>query len=192
MFLLLKLLLLPIWLPLKIIAELLEHSGHQKRPRGRKPTANSSSGAQGCGCLLVIVAAVAGIAALGGAFSGSTPHVGADSHRSHTPSPTPAASPRHHRRVAALRCSATVSAPHPADYTTEYVQVTTAPYAAVTTVAQYRTTSTEHTARADANGHASIAYYISGATPGYQVQVSVKTSMRHRTGTCAASFTPTG
>ena len=38
MFLLLKLLLLPIWLPLKILAELIEHAGHGRRKRRRTPT----------------------------------------------------------------------------------------------------------------------------------------------------------
>lgn len=37
MFLLLKLLLLPIWLPLKVIAELIEHAGHGSRRRRRVP-----------------------------------------------------------------------------------------------------------------------------------------------------------
>jgi hypothetical protein len=41
MFLLLKLLLLPIWLPFKILAELLEHSGRNGRRRRRVPRASA-------------------------------------------------------------------------------------------------------------------------------------------------------
>lgn len=36
----------------------------------------------------------------------------------------------------------------------------------------------------------SISYYISGATPGYKVKVSVSVKSGARRGSCATSFTP--
>jgi hypothetical protein len=39
-------------------------------------------------------------------------------------------------------------------------------------------------------GNASIAYYISGATPGYRVVVSVRVVHDDRSGSCSTSFIP--
>jgi hypothetical protein len=78
----------------------------------------------------------------------------------------------------------------PADYTTTDVLVHTAHYAHVTTVAHYKTVNRKHHKRAGRKGNATIAYYISGATPGYQVQVSVSVVKGDRTGSCSTSFTP--
>ncbi len=50
------------------------------------------------------------------------------------------------------------------------VNVHTAPFAGLTTVAHYRTTSTTHHGTAGRKGNVSISYYISGATPGYRVK----------------------
>ncbi len=79
---------------------------------------------------------------------------------------------------------------HPKDYTTTDVRVSTANYAKVKTVAHYRTTKTTHYRKASSRGRASIPYYISGATPGYKVKVSVRVTKGSRTGDCSTSFTP--
>jgi len=89
-----------------------------------------------------------------------------------------------------LPCSASMSNAHPADYTHTDVRVRTGDFAAVTTVAHYRTTSTTHHGTAGRKGNVSISYYISGATPGYTVQVSVSVRKGSRTGSCSTSFTP--
>jgi hypothetical protein len=93
-------------------------------------------------------------------------------------------------QATALPCSASMSNSHPHDYTTTDVRVHTAARAYVTTVAHYKTTNTTHHAVAGSKGNASIPYYISGATPGYKVQVSVSVSGGSRTGNCSTSFTP--
>ena len=89
-----------------------------------------------------------------------------------------------------LPCSASMSNAHPADYTYTDVRVRTGDFAAVTTVAHYRTTNTTHHGTAGRKGNVSISYYISGATPGYTVQVSVSVRKGSRTGSCSTSFTP--
>ena len=92
--------------------------------------------------------------------------------------------------AAALRCHASMSDSRPKDYTTIYVNVGTVRYAGVTTVAHYKTVNREHTGKANAGGAAEIAYYISGATPGYRVTVSVTVTSGRSRGTCSTSFTP--
>jgi hypothetical protein len=191
---LLKLFFLPICLPRKIVSELIGRSGHSHRYAGRSvPTQH--------GRLLVvpILVMLGGLGALAsgcGSAGSSPPANPAPSEAAATTQPAPPADtssppPVHHRRPSRpLSCSASVANRHPADYTTDYVQVTTASFANVTTVAQYRTTSTQHTAQADASGQASIAYYISGATPGYQVNVDVTVSRGDRHGSCSTWFTP--
>ncbi len=80
----------------------------------------------------------------------------------------------------------------PSDYTDDDVEVATAPYAEVNTVAYYRTTSTPESGQADGSGNASIGYYISGATIGYTVDVSVTVTSGGRSASCSTSFTPSG
>jgi hypothetical protein len=92
--------------------------------------------------------------------------------------------------VTALPCSASMSNSHPKQYTTVKVNVHTAAFAGVTTVAHYRTTNTKHHGTAGRRGNASISYYISGATPGYKVNVSVSVVKGARHGSCSTSFTP--
>ena len=92
--------------------------------------------------------------------------------------------------AAALRCHASMSNSRPRDYTTVYVNVGTVRYAGVTTVAHYKTVNREHTGKANAGGAAEIGYYISGATPGYRVTVSVTVTSGRSRGTCSTSFTP--
>jgi hypothetical protein len=78
----------------------------------------------------------------------------------------------------------------PADYTTVYVRVRTAGLAKVVTVAHYKTTSHRKSRQANSAGRARVPYYISGATPGYPVHVSVRVSRNGRKGSCSTSFTP--
>jgi|HubBroStandDraft_4_1064222.scaffolds.fasta_scaffold125081_3 hypothetical protein len=92
--------------------------------------------------------------------------------------------------VTALPCSASMSNSHPRDYTTIKVNVHTAAFAGVTTVAHYKTTNTTHHGTAGHRGNVSISYYISGATPGYKVKVSVSVKSGTRRGSCSTSFTP--
>jgi hypothetical protein len=99
---------------------------------------------------------------------------------------SPAAAPA----TTALPCQASMSNNHPRDYTTIDVRVHTASYAGVTTVAHYKTVDRKHTGKAGAKGNASIGYYISGATPGYRVVVSVRVVKGNRSGSCSTWFTP--
>jgi hypothetical protein len=101
-----------------------------------------------------------------------------------------AAAPAAAAPATALRCHASMSDSRPEDYTTVYVNVGTVRYADVTTVAHYRTVSREHAGRANARGNARIGYYISGATAGYRVSVSVTVRSGGSRGSCSTSFTP--
>ena len=105
-------------------------------------------------------------------------------------SPASAASSAPAATAAALRCHASMSNTQPKDYTTTYVNVSTVRYAGVTTVAHYKTVNTQHTGKANAAGNARIGYYISGATPGYRVNVTVTVTSGRSRGTCYTSFTP--
>jgi len=105
--------------------------------------------------------------------------------------PAPAPVPTPTRSAGALRCVAAVSSTSPADYTTVDVYVRTAAGASVTTVAHYKTTDNQKAAVADGAGRAVVAYFISGATPGYIVRVDVTTTVAGRRSTCSTSFTPT-
>jgi hypothetical protein len=89
-----------------------------------------------------------------------------------------------------LPCHASMSNAHPADYTTTDVRVRTGDRARVVTVAHYRTTNHKKVAHANGSGRATIPYYISGATPGYTVQVTVTVTQGRRSGSCSTSFTP--
>ena len=102
--------------------------------------------------------------------------------------PAPAPAPARPGRV--LRCSASPSSRSPADYTTVDIDVRTAAGASVTTVAHYKTTDHEETAVAGGSGQATVAYSISGATPGYTVTVDVTVSAGSRTAHCSTSFIP--
>jgi hypothetical protein len=89
-----------------------------------------------------------------------------------------------------LSCRASVSDSSPADYTTVSIYVHTAAGASVTTVAHYKTTDHQKSAVATPTGQATIAYYVSGATPGYTVAVDVTSSAGGVSAHCATSFTP--
>jgi hypothetical protein len=90
----------------------------------------------------------------------------------------------------ALMCHASMSNSRPKDYTTIYVNVDSVRYAAITTVAHYKTVYRKHTGKANAGGDATIRYYISGATSGYRVTVSVMVTSGRSSGTCSTSFMP--
>jgi hypothetical protein len=105
-------------------------------------------------------------------------------------SPATAAGTASAAPAAALPCHASMSNSRPKDYTTIYVNIGTVRYAGVTTVAHYKTVNTEHAGKANAEGNAKIGYYISGATPGYQVKVSVTVTSGRSHGTCSTSFIP--
>ena len=92
--------------------------------------------------------------------------------------------------TATLRCHASMSNSRPKDYTTIYVNVSTVRYAGVATVAHYKTVNRQHTGQANVHGSASIRYYISGATPGYRVNVSVTVWSGRSRGACSTSFIP--
>jgi hypothetical protein len=128
--------------------------------------------------LVVAPAAVAALLASGGAVAIATAGAAAAA---------PAASAQ---TRAPLPCQASMSDNHPADYTTTDVRVHSVGYAAVTTVAHYKTTNHEKTGTAGVRGNATIAYYISGATPGYRVVVSVHVARDGRSGNCSTWFTP--
>lgn len=89
-----------------------------------------------------------------------------------------------------LRCRTWMSNNRPRDYTTIYVRVSTVRYAGITTVAHYKTVNRRHTGKANARGNANIPYYISGATPGYRVVVSVTVKSGSRHGSCWTAFIP--
>lgn len=102
----------------------------------------------------------------------------------------PAAAGASAGRPAALTCKAKVSNAHPKQYTSTTVEVHTAAYGAVTTVAHYKSTNTTHKARANKYGNADIVYKISGATVGRSVPVTVTVSKGSARGSCRTSFTP--
>ena len=105
------------------------------------------------------------------------------------PAPAPTKPARH---SGSLSCSASVSNSSPADYTTVDIYVRTAPGASVTTIAHYKTTDHPKSTTANSAGQATIAYYISRATPGYTVDVDVTVSAGSRSSHCSTSFTPVG
>lgn len=91
---------------------------------------------------------------------------------------------------AAMLCRAHMGDATPKDYTYDSVFVTTGRYAAIRTVAHYKTTDTTKRAKANGTGHGSTRYYISSATPGYRVYVDVYVSKPGLSGHCRTSFVP--
>jgi hypothetical protein len=106
--------------------------------------------------------------------------------------PPAPASAKPARHSGSLSCGASVSNSSPADYTTVDIYVRTAAGASVTTSAHYKTTDHPKSTTANSAGHATIEYYISGATPGYPVDVDVTVSAGLRSSHCSTSFTPVG
>jgi hypothetical protein len=106
------------------------------------------------------------------------------------PVPVPPPAPTSSRPAAGLSCRASVSNSSPADYTTLTIYVQTTAGALVTTVAHYKTTDHQKATVASSTGQATVAYYISGATPGYTVLVDVTAVAAGRPAYCSTSFTP--
>ena len=104
--------------------------------------------------------------------------------------PVTSSSPTRH--TGSLSCHASVSDSSPSDYSTVDIYVRTASGAAVSTVAHYKTTDHPKSAMANSAGNATVSYYISGATPGYTVDVDVTVSAGSRSAHCSTSFTPAG
>jgi hypothetical protein len=92
--------------------------------------------------------------------------------------------------AAKMRCDASMTNRHPADYTDTGIKVRTAAHAHIRTVAHYKTTNHAKYATANADGRRTVWYYISGATPGYQVVVDVYVHKGSRHNSCSTSFTP--
>lgn len=90
-----------------------------------------------------------------------------------------------------LHCSASASPSHPKQYSYLYINVkANARGAAVRTTAHYKTTTTSHGGHTGSTGRKSVRYYISRATVGYTVKVSVLVATAHQRATCSTSFTP--
>ena len=80
-----------------------------------------------------------------------------------------------------------MSDPNPSDYTDDTANITsTVPNSAVTVTKYYKTVTSYDSGATDASGNAAISFYISGATPGFQVTVTVNVG----SATCSTSFTP--
>ena len=89
-----------------------------------------------------------------------------------------------------LPCRAFMSNSHPADDTTTTVEVRTASFARVVTVAHFKTTNHKKMRRAGRHGRVGVPYSISDATPGFKVKVTVTVRKAGRAGHCSTSFTP--
>lgn len=94
-------------------------------------------------------------------------------------------------QTAHVTCSASMTDATPARYSTTTVVVRASPGAAVSATAHYRSTSTTHSATAGGSGVAQLPFRISGATLGYQVDVTVTATTAAGRATCSTSFTPT-
>lgn len=106
---------------------------------------------------------------------------------------TPSAPPHPAALTAArqlLSCRAHMSNPRPGDNTTTVVHVQTQGSVKVFTVAFYKTVHRAYFVHAGSDGQARVPYYLSGATPGRKVDVTVTVVRRHSASTCSTSFTP--
>jgi len=102
---LLKLLFLPIWLPLKIIGDLIEHSGRSHRSHHTYSRSQSRSNGRGCLAVVLAVIVIAVIGAIADACSSGPQPAGHNLPAGSTVSISPTNSPstashhaRHHRR----------------------------------------------------------------------------------------------
>ena len=86
-------------------------------------------------------------------------------------------------------CVATVSNARPTQNSTVTVSVgKVGAAAAVTTVAQYKTTKTTKKATADRTGRAAVAYKIGPATHGFKVVINVTAAKGSSSWACSTSF----
>jgi hypothetical protein len=92
---------------------------------------------------------------------------------------------------AKLICRAHMSDATPAQYSYDRVIVKTGqPHAFVHAVAHYKTTNTPKSGRSGDNAVASLSFYISGATAGRWVPVSVTVTKNGHSRSCGTGFTP--
>lgn len=96
----------------------------------------------------------------------------------------------HAASLRSLSCRAYMSKARPADNSTTVVHVRTQASVKVFTVAFYMTVHRAYFVRASRDGKAQITYYVSGATPGRNVQVVVTVVRRHKARSCSTAFTP--
>jgi hypothetical protein len=100
MFFLLKLLFFPIWLLLKIISELIEHSGRGHRSR-RNRSGHTRTNGRGCLAVAAVVVVIAVIGAIANSCGSAAPTAGHKPAPGASVSPTPSAStvahPARHR-----------------------------------------------------------------------------------------------
>lgn len=89
-----------------------------------------------------------------------------------------------------IHCTAAMSNPGPQDNTTDLLRVRTVSRAHVAAVAHYKTTNHRKTGQAGKNGHLTIRFAISRATPGHRVPVTVTVVRGKRSGSCQTSFVP--
>jgi hypothetical protein len=106
-----------------------------------------------------------------------------------------AAAPAQASTLKADACSIWVGVSHPKDYTHEVIYMRTGRgYTHVKLTFHYRTTTPSVTVETGARGNEAYSRYISGATPGYRVNVNGKVTAApkgYRTGaTCSTSFIP--
>ena len=93
--------------------------------------------------------------------------------------------------AATKKCSAKMSISKPRQYSYTNVNVSKGgSKAKVETLAHYKTTKTKKKATASKKGKASLKYYISGATPGKAVKVTVTAKKGKTTWKCSTSFKP--
>ena len=93
--------------------------------------------------------------------------------------------------AASKKCAVRMSNSKPRQYSNTWVQVSkVGSKSKITTTAHYKTTKTKKKATASKKGKASLKYYISGATPGKKVKVSVVAKKGKTTWTCSTSFKP--
>lgn len=93
--------------------------------------------------------------------------------------------------AATKKCSAKMSISKPRQYSYTNVNVSkVGSKAKVETLAHYKTAKTKKKATASKKGKASLKYYISGATPGKAVKVTVTAKKGKTTWKCSTSFKP--
>lgn len=93
--------------------------------------------------------------------------------------------------AATKKCAAKMSISKPRQYSNTVVKVSkVGAKAKVTTTAHYKTTKTKKKATASTKGAANLKYYISGATPGKKVSVTVVAKKGKTTWKCSTSFKP--
>lgn len=93
--------------------------------------------------------------------------------------------------AATKKCAVKMSNSKPRQYSNTWVTVPkVGSKAKVETIAHYKTTKTKKKATASKKGKASLKYYISGATPGKAVKVTVTAKKGKTTWKCSTSFKP--